>query len=98
MQFSKEVAALIGDLLASQVPSWVRTAVLANRKMALWVTAGEGSLSVIGLCQKDCGNVLPSFREQTDGHCFINWSKSGLGSVDWLERMLIRLSVGDTLP
>ncbi|KAJ8364761.1 hypothetical protein SKAU_G00135920 [Synaphobranchus kaupii] len=53
IQFSMEVAALIGDLHTSQVPSWVRTTVGANRKIALWVTAGERCPSTIGLFQED---------------------------------------------
>lgn len=48
--FSMEVAALIGDLLASRVPGWVRSAVLLDAESAPWVAAGEGSLSIVGAC------------------------------------------------
>lgn len=51
MEFSIEVTALIGDLLASRVPGWVRETVIAHQGSEPWVIAGEGSLSVIGICQ-----------------------------------------------
>uniref|UniRef100_A0A0E9V5E0 Uncharacterized protein n=1 Tax=Anguilla anguilla TaxID=7936 RepID=A0A0E9V5E0_ANGAN len=51
MEFSIEVTALIGDLLASRVPGWVRETVITHQGSEPWVIAGEGSLSVIGICQ-----------------------------------------------
>ncbi|KAJ8277470.1 hypothetical protein GJAV_G00075500 [Gymnothorax javanicus] len=49
MAFSMEVAALIGDLLASRVPGWVRSAVLLEAESAPgW--RRRGSLSIVGAC------------------------------------------------